>query len=170
MSKILFSVVLMFYVNSLQAQQFHAIEHAEQQQTATPKPLIIFIYTAWCMYCQAMQKTTFKDPKVQELLSAHFYFAELDAAEKSPIAFGGKRYHHKPTGINTGYHELAVLLTEKEEQVAYPALFILNPQREILFQHQGFLTASEFIAVLKEVHTQQQFKNSLTHDASKITR
>ena len=86
---------------------FEEVEEIHQQ---IPKPILVFLYTDWCKICFGMKKTTFKNRKVIQLLNEKFYFIKLNAEEKQDITFLGKIFTYKPTGINTGMHELAVEL------------------------------------------------------------
>jgi thioredoxin-related protein len=69
---------------------------------AAPKPMLVFIHTDWCNYCQGMKNTTFKNSDVIQLLSKNFYFMDLNAEEKRNIHFHQKVFRYKPTGNNTG--------------------------------------------------------------------
>lgn len=145
-------VVVLFSTMSFSQDKKHAIEWAEEQQKTIPKNMVIFIHTDWCRYCKAMQNTTFANVKVQELLKANFYFTELDGEEKENITFADIVFHYRPTGLKTGFHELAAALATIEGRISYPTIVILNPNKEIIFQYNGFMTASEFLGVLTEIH------------------
>ena len=54
-----------------------------------------------------MENTTFKNQKVVNSINQNFYFIRFTAEEKQDINFTGKTFHSKPTGTNTGIHELA---------------------------------------------------------------
>jgi len=96
-----------------------------------------------------MENTTFKSQKLADSISQKFYFINFNAEEKRDINFAGKTFHYKPTGINTGIHELAETLTEGK--TTYPSLIILNPQNEIIFQYNGYLTSSELLDILNKI-------------------
>ena len=125
-------------------------EEVEKLHPLNPKPLLVFIYTDWCKICRGMKRTTFKNRKVQQLLNKKFYFVMLNGEEKKDITFFGKTFRYKPTGTNTGKHELANELATKEKKIAYPTSIILNTKFEIDAQLVGFYTAKKMIGIITE--------------------
>lgn len=141
---------LLLFSAAVRAQQ-HPVEIAVQQTQKASKPVVLFLHTDWCNYCKAMQKTTFNNHEVKKLLTEDYYFAKLDAAEKQPIYFGSEFYEYKPTGVDSGYHELAAKLAEQEGEAGYPTLLILTSDLKVIFRYNGFLKASELAELLREV-------------------
>lgn len=141
------------FVGKLNAQQrTHPIEIAEQQQKNDQRNLIVFIHTDWCLYCQSMQNSTFNAKAVKSIVDQNFYFIELNAEEKRDIRFAGKTFKYKPTGVKTGFHDLATALGRVNGQVSFPTLVILNSQNEIIFQYSGYLSANEFSKILEKLN------------------
>ena len=124
---------------------FEEVEELHQQ---IPKPILIFLYTDWCKICFGMKKTTFKNQEVIKLLNNNFYFVKLNAEEKQDITFLGKIFTYKPTGINTGMHELAVELGTIKKTIIYPTTIILNTVFEIDAQLTGLYNARKMIGIL----------------------
>lgn len=112
------------------------------------KPLVVFIHTDWCNYCAAMKKSTFKNKKVTRKLNDNFYFVALNAEDKKDITFKGRTFKYKPTGTNTGLHELAAQLTSSNAETAYPTLCFLNDQNEIIYLHKNYINAKELTVLL----------------------
>lgn len=127
----------------------HQFEELENLQKSETRNVIVFIKTDWCNYCKLMENTTFKNQKVTEKINRNFYFIDFNAEEKRDINFAGKTFHYKPTGINTGVHELAETLTEGK--TTYPSLIILNPQNEIIFHYNGYLKSSELLDIINKI-------------------
>ena len=124
---------------------FEEVEELHQQ---IPKPILVFLYTDWCKICFGMKKTTFKNQEVIKLLNNNFYFVKLNAEEKQDITFLGKIFTYKPTGINTGMHELAVELGTIKKTIIYPTTIILNTVFEIDAQLTGLYNARKMIGIL----------------------
>ncbi len=144
------SIMLLICLNVAAQAQKHPLEKADEMLETEARNLVIFLHTDWCQYCKAMQKTTFNNSKIRKLLTGNFYFAELNAEEKRTVKFGGQTYGYKPTGVNTGFHELATALSV-DGKTSFPSLVILNPKREIIFNYNGFLSAADLEIVLKEI-------------------
>ncbi|WP_299672364.1 DUF255 domain-containing protein [uncultured Polaribacter sp.] len=126
---------------------FSEVEKLQQQN---PKPMVVFIYTGWCKICHGMQKTTFNNKKVMKLLNEQFYFVKLNGEEKKDILFLDKKFVYKPTGTNTGIHQLANELASKKGRIAYPTTTILNSEFEIDLQIDGYLNAKKMLAILEK--------------------
>jgi thioredoxin-related protein len=131
--------------DALTFQQLDSMQKIEQ------KPVLVFIHTSWCKYCKAMEQITFQSPKVRELLEKKFYFVELNAEEKKDISVQGHTFRYRPTGAGSGQHELAQELGMIDGKISYPTLCFLNPDYEIIYQNPGFLTAEQFIKMLREL-------------------
>jgi len=125
-------------------------EEVEKLHPLNPKPLLVFIYTDWCKICHGMKRTTFKNKKVQQLLNKEFYFVMLNGEEKKDITFFGKTFIYKPTGTNTGIHELANKLATKEKGIAYPTTIILNTAFEIDAQLIGFYNTKKMTQIITQ--------------------
>jgi thioredoxin-related protein len=113
--------------------------------------LVVFIHTDWCKYCQAMKNTTFKDKEIAALLNQNFWFVDLNAEEKSDITYNGQTYKFRPTGNNTGIHELVEKFTMPNGEASYPSICILNPDFEIIFQYNQLLSINDLRLLLNNL-------------------
>lgn len=138
----------------LQAQSLFAqiktvrFEQIESLQKIEKRNVVVFIHTDWCKYCQTMQNTTFKNDSIIYKLNTQFYFIDLNAEQKENIVFNGRTFKYKPTGTNTGIHELAEQLATVDNQVAYPTLCFLNSNKEIIFQYYQFINSTDLSTLL----------------------
>jgi thioredoxin-related protein len=131
--------------SELRVFTFEEVEKLQQQE---PKPILIFTYTDWCKICFGMKKTTLKNEEVIRLLNEKFYLICLNGEEKKDIAFLGKKFKYKPTGVNTGTHELASELSTVKKLITYPTTIILNTAFEIDAQLVGFYNAKKMIRIM----------------------
>lgn len=154
MKKIIF-VVLLFYCITVQSQsdketlKIFSFEEVEILQKQNPKPILVYIYTDWCKFCFGMNKNTFSDRRVIKNLNDKFYFIKLDAENKKDITFLNKTFTYKPSGINTGIHELASELASIKNNVSYPTITKLNQNFEIEFQKVGFINSKNLLQFIK---------------------
>jgi thioredoxin-related protein len=129
----------------------HSFEKVDSLQKKTSKNIVVFIHTDWCKYCQRMINTTFENEKIIDLLNDKFYFVDFDAEQKRDILFIGHIFKYKPTGGNTGTHELATQLGTFNGTTSYPTLCILNEKYEVIFQYDQFLSSSDLLRILKKI-------------------
>lgn len=120
-------------------------------QKLDPRPMVVFIHTDWCRYCQGMKNTTFKNENIIKLLNKNFYFLDLNAEEKRDIRFHQKTFKYKPTGNNTGVNELAQQLGSNNGKLSYPALCFLNADYEIIYQQHDFIDSKRLIKILERL-------------------
>lgn len=138
----------------LQAQSLFAqiktvrFEQIDSLQKIEKRNVVVFIHTDWCKYCQIMQNTTFTNDSIIYKLNTQFYFIDLNAEQKENIVFNGRTFKYKPTGTNTGIHELAEQLATVDNQVAYPTLCFLNSNKEIIFQYYQFINSTDLSTLL----------------------
>ena len=84
-----------------------------------------------------------------ELLNKNYYFVSFDGEQKEEVKFKGHVFQFRPSGRNTGTHELAIALGSVEGNLTYPTFVLLNPAYELIFQHQAFLNAEALIGILE---------------------
>lgn len=129
----------------------YTFEEAEQLSKTNPKPIVVFVHTSWCKICKMMENSTFKNPEIIAMLNDNFYFVSFDAETIKDITFNNHRFEFKPTGQNTGIHELANELATVKGQVSYPSMTILNPDYSIVFQKQSYLKANALFSILEKI-------------------
>lgn len=128
----------------------YTFQEAEKLAIENPKPIVIFTHTNWCKYCKIMKNITFKNSVIIKELNENFYFVSFDAETKRDIKFNEHIFKFKPTGTNTGIHELAIALATINSQVTYPTVTILQTDFSIAFQKHSFLNSKELLAVLEK--------------------
>lgn len=123
-----------------------AFEQLDSLMSVEKRHVIVHIHTSWCKHCLRMQETTFKNKEVQHQLNKFFYFLKIDAEGKEDIRFRGRNFKYRQV---YRVHELAEALGTVDGELSYPTLCLLNPQYEIVYQHNGFLSHTELLTLLK---------------------
>lgn len=128
----------------------YSFEEAEKLASQNPKPIVVYIHTNWCKYCEMMENSTLKNTEIIQKLNNQFYFVTLNAESKNDITFNNYIFKYKPTGHNTGIHDLALALATVNNQVNYPTITILDANNTILIQKQSYLKSKELIPILEK--------------------
>lgn len=149
--KIMLTIVLFLPLLAFSQLKTYSFTQLDSLQKNEVKNIVVFIHTDWCRYCQSMKFTTFKEKNVIQILNEKFWFADLNAEEKQDIHFNGYIFKYKPTGNNTGIHELAEQLGTVNKKISYPTLCILNANYEIIFQYDQFLSSFDLLNLLMGV-------------------
>lgn len=101
--------------------KWYTIQEAEKLTKESKKPLFIDTYTDWCGWCKKMDKDTFTNPVISEILNSKFIPVKFNAEGGDEINFLGQKF------INDGKagkaHQLAVALLNG--QLSYPTVVFL---------------------------------------------
>ena len=141
-------MVMLFPLTSFSQIVLQPIDQLDYLQKNQKRFVVIFIHTDWCKYCQAMKNITFKDKEIVKLLNQNFWFIDFNAEEKRSITFNGQTFKFRPTGINTGIHEFTEQFAVLNDEITYPSIHILNPNHEIIFNCNQFLSANDLKLLL----------------------
>ena len=164
--RILLLIGVVFALISTSAAQekvkWYSIEEAIQLASQDPRVLVIDVYTDWCGWCKRMDKETFSDPAVVEIMNKHFYPVKLDAEGKEDIVIGDKTFKFVDNG-RRGYHEIAARVTNG--RLSYPTISYVDAEGRILEAAPGFKTADQFKVYLA-YYSEDAYKTQTFQDFS----
>lgn len=143
-----FCLLMAMLPSLMNAQHNWHFEQIDSLLQVEERPVVVFLHTDWCRYCEAMQQKSFSVEEVQAILSEKYYFVPFDAESEEEVLFRGHQFGFEPTGRGTGVHSLAKALGTIEGELAYPSLVVLNAEYEIIFQYAGFMNARSLTKIL----------------------
>jgi thioredoxin-related protein len=115
---------------------WYSWEEAVKLCESNPKKLLVDVYTDWCGWCKKMDKETFTNSEIIELVNADFYAVKLDAEQKEDILYKEFTLKFKPEYGRRGAHELAVSLLDGK--MGYPSLVFLDEKQNRITISPGY--------------------------------
>jgi len=124
--------------------KWYSIEEAVNLAKSDPRPIFVDTYTDWCGWCKKLDKDTFSNPVIADILNTKFYAVKFDAEGSEPVTFQGRRF------INDGKigktHQLAYALLQG--QLGYPSIVFLTSQSELITPVSGYRTPAQIEPML----------------------
>jgi thioredoxin-related protein len=106
-------------------------EEAREKAKSENKYLFVDCYTEWCGWCKILDKNTFSNAKVAELMNANFVSVKIDM--------------EKDYGIN---------LAMKYRVNAFPTGLIFNSKGQLVYRIVGYQAAEPFINTVSKAMNQ----------------
>lgn len=117
-----------------------SLEEAIEKAGKENKHVLLDIYTDWCHWCKKLDKETFNDPKVADVLNDMFALAKVNGESTDKVTY--KDQTTNGFGIARGFGV-----------GGYPAIIFLDPKGDLLTKIPGFLDAEKFLPIAKYIGT-----------------
>lgn len=139
-----------YYLNAQQKINWVEFEDLPSLQAQNPKPVFIYIYADWCVYCKKMERVSFKNKDNIELLNEKYYSLKFNLETEKDLFFNGEIYKNQELKTKRQpVHDLAKFLTGKQNQINLPAIVFLDEDFKILKRLHTYLSPKQlFLSLL----------------------
>ena len=127
---------------------FEALEDSLKVKT---KPVVIYFYTDWCVYCKKMDKNAFKNSEVISELNEKFYAVKMNAESTDVIEFEGQIFTNEQAKIKrNGIHQIPLLLaSRKNKPISFPVIMVIDENFRVKKKSHEYLTSDQLKSMIK---------------------
>lgn len=125
--------------------KWYSINEVIELQKTAPKKVLVDVYTSWCGWCKVMDKKTFSNDTIIDIINKYFYAVKFDGESKDTYTFLGKEYKFVAGGRN-GYNELAAAWLQGK--LSYPTIVYLDENLATIYPVPGYYEPKQIEPVL----------------------
>ncbi|WP_300441045.1 thioredoxin fold domain-containing protein [Christiangramia sp.] len=150
-------IVFLFLIGftKIQAQEggvnWIGFEKLEESLKEEVKPVVIYFYTDWCVYCKKMEKHAFKDSEIVSALNNDYYAVKMNAESTEDIEFDGQTFtNEQAKTMRNGIHQIPLLLANrKEKPISFPVILVLDEEFKVRRKSYEYLTSEKLKILIK---------------------
>lgn len=153
--KRLFLIILILGSQQIEAQKneikWIGFEELEDSLKIEAKPVVLYFYTDWCVYCKKMERNAFKDPEVISKINRDFYAVKMNAESNEPVEFEGQIFTNEQAKIKrNGIHQIPLILASREgKPISFPVLMVLDENFRVKRKSHEYLTSEKMKILIK---------------------
>ena len=148
MRRILVIILILITQSSLaQKQEINWIgfEELEDSLKTETRPVFIYFYTDWCVYCKKMERNAFLDREIVKKLNTEFYAVKMNAESQEEIQFEGQTFTNEQSRtMRNGIHQIPILLASRNDKpISFPVVMVLDKEFRVKIKSHEYLTTDQ---------------------------
>ncbi|SDS41684.1 thioredoxin fold domain-containing protein [Gramella sp. MAR_2010_147] len=154
MMKKLIIILLILGFQSINAQneiKWIGFEELEDSLKSEIKPVVIYFYTDWCVYCKKMDRNAFKDQEIISSINEKYYAVKMNAESTKTINFEGQTFTNEQSKTKrNGIHQIPLMLaSRKDKPVSFPVVMVLDTDFRVRKKSHEYLTSEKMKLLIK---------------------
>jgi len=154
MKKLFFIIAILITHSSFSQKEeinWMGFEELEESLSKEEKPVVIYFYTDWCVYCKKMEKHAFKNSEVISELNEKFYVVKMNAETTAAIEFDGQTFiNEQAKNKRNGIHQIPLLLaSRKKKPISFPVVMVLDTEFRVIKKSHEYLTSEKMKTLIK---------------------
>lgn len=129
--------------------KWYTLQEAQALMKKEPKKLFVDLYTDWCGWCKVMDRKTFSNGVVAEIMNKHFYAVKFNAEKGDSINWNGKTYKLQNRGNGRYFHEWAGTFGSNQGRMSYPTTIYFTEKFQKIQSIPGYHDAHEMEKILE---------------------
>jgi len=114
-----------------------------------PRPVFVHFYADWCTVCHRMDKRSYTNPAVVELLNDKYYAVRMDIETADTIIFGGQTFVNERIRRVNPVHQIPLLMASRTNRpFSLPAMILLDGGFVATGRYFQFLSAAQLLDIL----------------------
>lgn len=166
MKKIAVGLLILNFSFGFSQVKWMTLADALAAQKTTPKKIMIDFYADWCSSCETMEKYTYNQAEITDLLNENYYAVKFNSESDEIVQLFGRKFinsEYKTGQTKNSLHEF----TKYMNVTTVPTTVFLDEKGKPITMLQGALTAKElepyvtFIVTdeFKKIKTKEEWQN-----------
>ncbi|MDX1543369.1 MAG: thioredoxin family protein [Christiangramia sp.] len=153
--RIILVTFIFFCLQAVSAQkseiEWIGFEQLDDSLKVKSKPVLVYFYTDWCVYCKKMERHAFKNPEIVSAINKEYYAVKMNAESMAPIEFEGQTFINEQAKTKrNGVHQIPLILASREDdKVSFPTLLVLDRNFRIRKRSFEYMTSERLKELIK---------------------